>query len=325
MKMISANDKERMRTALMRTGACAVGFATAREVTTECARCHDSWIAAGYNAGMEYMGAHRNIRNDPRLLLEGARTVISLAFPYTQPRLRPASAGHISEYAYGRDYHKEIRSRLRPAITSLPETEQGAQWRICIDSAPIFERYWAQQAGIGTAGDNGAIIIPGYGSKVFLTEIITTLIIEPDAPATGDCGHCGACRRSCPANAILDNGIIDTRRCISYLSIEHKGEWDSPEAIAAMDTEPGRNTIFGCDICISVCPHNRNVRPTDITAFLPSKAMASLNFGRIMTINDEEFLRDFAGTPLMRAGLAGLRRNISPRHYTPQKRLGTEV
>ena len=105
MKIISADDKERLRTEFLRAGACSVGFATAREAGPECISRHDSWISAGHNAGMAYLAAHRDVRNNPGLLLEGARTVISLAFPYTQPRLRPESAGHISEYAYGRDYH----------------------------------------------------------------------------------------------------------------------------------------------------------------------------------------------------------------------------
>lgn len=313
MDLITGIEKENLREVFRNCGACAVGFAAAGEVSPEWMERLDNFLLKGNNAGMDYMANHRDLRRDPRLLLDGCRSVISLAFSFNQPVNRGAGSGIIASYAYGRDYHKELRSRLRPAARRELEA-RGAAWRICIDSAPVFERFWAVRSGIGFRADNGMIIVPGHGSRVFLAEILTTLPIEPDTPAADmDCGHCGACRRACPGGALLPDGTVDGRRCLSYLTIEHRGDWSAPEALEAMDTPCGRNTIFGCDVCLSVCPHNRDIPFSQIPAFLPSEAMMNLTRERILNISEEEFLRDFAGTPLMRAGLEGLRRNVAHR------------
>lgn len=311
---ITGTLKEEIRCILKDSGACAVGFAKAAPVDSREWDRFCSWLSRGDNAGMEYMHNYPDLRRDPRLLLEGAQTVISLAFSYYPPQWRPKDIGTIAAYAYGRDYHKELRKLLKPAVKEITAKFPEAHFRICVDSAPVLERYWAQKAGIGIKGDNGALIIPGYGSMVFLVEIITDLAIAPDAEACGDCGHCGACRRACPGGAIEEDGTIDCRRCISYLTIEHRGDWSLPESIATMRTEAGRKTIFGCDICLRVCPHNRDVPSSPITAFHPSETMLSITETDILTLKTEEDLRSLAvASPLSRAGVAGLTRNVSNR------------
>lgn len=306
-------DKESIRSILFASGACAVGFAKAEPVDSEVWRGFSDWLSRGDNAGMEYMYNYPDLRRDPRLLLDGARTVISIAYSYAPAKWRNPDLGEIAAYAYGKDYHKVLRKLLKPALNEISATYSDSAFRICIDSAPVLERYWAQKAGIGFIGDNSALIVPGYGSMVFLVEILTTLDIAPDNPDTRDCGHCGACRKACPGKAIIDNCQIDCRRCISYLTIEHRGEWILEESSEVMKTEAARNSIYGCDTCLRVCPHNRGVPPTSIEDFHPSIQMLSLSFEYIKSLkNSEDLQRLIPGSPMTRAGVSGLLRNISP-------------
>lgn len=328
--------KARVRSA----GAVAVGFTAAAPVSDAAMASFDRWIASGAHAGMRYMEGHRELRRDPRLLLDGAASIISIAFCY-----RPegdADNPYLARYALLPDYHDYIRARLRGAALGELLGEEGKDWRICVDSAPVMERYWAQRAGIGIIGDNGALIVPGVGPEVFLAEIITTLRLNPDAPSAGGCSHCGRCRAACPGSALQpanpyhersgnsreddplkesDNSgkrreadsadmkrdtFIDCNRCLSYLTIEHRGDFTDPRHLALLSTPEGRNTLFGCDRCIRVCPHNN----PDITSGLtPTDALLGLTPGKVLSLTPEEFSRQFRGTSLKRARLAGLLRN----------------
>lgn len=309
---ISVSQKESIRRQLLSTGACAVGFAPAEPVPAHEWLHFEEWLNRGDNAGMAYMHNYPDIRRDPRLLLDDAKTVISLAFPFKPERWRDDKNGIIASYAYGRDYHKVLRKLLKPALKKISEETGGAQFRICIDSAPVLERYWGVKTGIGFRGDNGCLIVPGFGSMVFLTEIITDLKIPGDSPLHSDCGHCGACIRACPGKAIGKGGAIDCRKCISYLTIEHRGEWDDPESIKTMDTQQGRNTIFGCDICLRICPHNRNVPSTTIPAFQPSDAILNITADDLRRLSsNDELIATISSSPVSRAGIAGIHRNIN--------------
>lgn len=323
--------KEKIRSLLLRAGACAVGFAEAEAVADSEWRRFEAWLSRGSNGGMEYMRNYPELRRDPRLLLPGARTVISLAFSYAPPAQRPADLPQIALYAYGRDYHKEIRRLLKPALRQIQQllgAESGEaavepSFRICVDSAPILERYWAVRSGIGIPSDNGAVIIPGHGSLVFLAEILTDLPLTPDSPMSrreavfgrsfapqSTCGSCGACRNACPAGAIAADSIIYAPRCLSYLTIEHRGEWTDPESRAVMRQAP--DTLFGCDLCLRACPHNRNIPATPIAAFHPSETILKLTAADILAIKNEEQLRELLpNSPILRATLPGLHRNLS--------------
>ncbi len=226
---------------------------------------------------MEYMYNYPDLRRDPRLLLDGAKTVISIAYSYAPAKWRNPDLGEIAAYAYGKDYHKVLRKLLKPALNEISATYSDSAFRICIDSAPVLERYWAQKAGIGFIGDNSALIVPGYGSMVFLVEILTTLDIAPDNPDTRDCGHCGACRKACPVEG--DNGQLPDRLPPLHLISYHRAqrEWILEESSEVMKTEAARNSIYGCDTCLRVCPHNRGVPPTSIEDFHPSIQMLSLS------------------------------------------------
>lgn len=305
--------KEEIRGILSDTGAVAVGFARAERVSLEAENNFDEWLASGSHAGMEYMANHRELRLDPRTLLEGTRTVISLAYSFAPQSFRDPSKGIIACYAYFRDYHDVLRKLLKKTVKELEE-KYGGSYRICIDSAPVMERYWAVKSGIGKRGWNGSVIVPQAGSLCFLAEILTTLEIAPDQPQGEKCLECGACKKGCPGHAIGENGTIDSRRCISYLTIEHRGEWTSPEALETMSTPIGRNTIFGCDHCLRVCPHNHAAVPISTTATLSPiptiPSILTISRSDIARMTEEDFAKTFQGSPIRRAKLSGLLRNI---------------
>lgn len=285
----------------MDVGACAVGFATAGEVPTEVKERYEMWLAAGHEAGMGYMHNHMDLRCDPRKVLEGCRSVICVAFSYATGAVRDSQLPVISEYALLPDYHDWVKRRVRESGIGELLGEENFGWRICVDSAPVAERYWGWRAGLGIIGDNGMLIVPGVGSKVILAEILTTAELAASTPITGDCGHCGRCSRACPAEALGEEGLIDCNYCLSYLSIEHKGAWEDERHLSAMHTEAGRNTLFGCDLCVSVCPHNN----TDARSVeLPLEAITKLKREDIecgVALPKQSCLR--------RAGRKGLLRN----------------
>lgn len=296
-----------IRQTILDSGAVAAGFAVAAPVDETEWRRFSLWLDAGMNAGMDYMGGHKDLRRDPRLLLEGARTVISCAFSYYPAEERDRSLPRVARYAYGRDYHNVVRKRLKRAVNALKE-RFGGEYRICIDSAPVLERFWAWKSGLGIIGDNTAFIVKGHGSFVFLAEILTTLSILPDTPLGSGCGSCGLCASACPGKAIGPLGI-DSRRCLSYLTIEHRGEWDNT-GIEVMETPEGRNTLLGCDLCLEVCPHNRGVEHTRIDEFRLTDTTRDLRRDNLERMTDKEFDTLFAGSPIRRPGLPSLRRNI---------------
>lgn len=291
--------KDKIRLKLLSSGAAAAGFARAGKPDRDALNAFRRWIDSGMHAGMGYMERHSDLREDPALLLEGAETVISLAFPYAPETKRAAGMDIISTYAYGEDYHDVIRRRLKPVCREM-ETEYGCRTRICVDSAPVLERYWAMQSGIGRMGDNRCVIADGCGSLVFLAEILTTLKIEPDTVSRGECLHCGACIRACPTGALSAEGV-DARLCLSYLTIEHRG--DLPAMTELSDT------LYGCDRCQSVCPYNQGIRPTGIEEFRPADHILHLTAEECAGMDESEFNELFRRSPIRRAGAAGLRRN----------------
>ena len=258
-------------------GACAVGFAAAEAVDAATASHLDRWIASGRHATMDYMARNRALRLDPRLLLPGASTVISLAFSYRTSLHSP----YIADYALCDDYHIALREALVPLLAALRD-RYGATSRLCIDSAPVLERYWAVRAGIGFIGLNRQLIVPGIGSKVFLCEIITTLPVPPDEPCRQSCGGCRRCIAACPGQALSDDGI-DARRCLSYLTTERIGTLP-PDADL-------HGRLVGCDTCADICPHNTAASvSTEETARQPVRTCLRhvINEPSAININDPD-------------------------------------
>lgn len=305
---MARGDREELRQALLDAGACAAGFCKAESPDEHHRAAVRDWLDKGFNAGMQWMERHAVLRQNPDNILPGVNTIIVMAFRYRPDRLRRPELPLISRYAYGADYHNVIRERLK-SVTDTFFSPGSA--RICIDSAPLDERYWAQRAGIGMSGLNGAILIPGIGGEIFLAEILTTDIFEPDAPTEmrSPCLECGACIKACPTGALLQEGMVDCRRCISYLTIEHRGPWIDPVSVAAMNTKAAKNTLFGCDRCISVCPLN-TPEPTPVEEFHAQGNILDLD---IMDLPETatEFKKIFRNSAISRCGFDGLLRNAA--------------
>ncbi len=302
-------DKSSLRAEILRIGAVAVGFARAETPASGLINEFDRWLEQGNHAGMEWLERHRDLRSHPRNVLPEVKTIVSIAFPYYQPQQRPPSLPAIAMYAYGQDYHEALRARLRPLCRRL-EADTGATTRICVDSAPLPERYWAMKAGIGRLGDNGTIIIDGYGSFVFLCEILTSLELPPDVPSRARCHHCGQCRKACPGGALLPDGTLRASRCLSYLTIEAQPEeWiEEGEGRTVVTTPAGQNTLYGCDICQLVCPYNSQIDSSlTLPEFLPAETVA--NRPGILTLTDaqakemspDDWKKFTSGTPMYRA------------------------
>ena len=287
-----------------KTGFDACGIAQVATADSE-ALFFDRWLKEGNHAGMAYMENHREIRLNPAGLVEGAKTVISVALNYYPEQKLPPEAPHIAYYAYGKDYHfviKEMLDELWSAVTG--QTDTGTA-RFFTDSAPILERYWAWKAGLGWIGKNTNLIIPGKGSFFFLGEIVTSLEADHyDMPQKDRCGSCSRCLEACPTEALEGPRHLNARKFLSYLTIENRGEIPAEQAACL------GNRLYGCDTCQEVCPWNRFARPTRIEAFRPAPALFSLRKEDLKGFSREEYNRIFAKSAVKRAKYEGLIRNI---------------
>ena len=290
-------------------GFDACGIAEVASADTE-VLFFDRWIAEGCHAGMKYMENYRDIRLNPAGLVEGARSVISVALNYYPAQKQSPDSPRISYYAYGKDYHIVVKDKLRQLweyITSLVPVLDSTLpvARFFTDSAPILERYWAWKAGLGWIGKNTNLIIPGKGSFFFLGEIVTTLELDYDTPQKNRCGTCRRCLDSCPTGALERPGHLNANKCISYLTIEHKGDIPSEQASRLGDR------LYGCDTCQEVCPWNRFASPTRGVAFSPSPAFLSLKKEDLRCFTRDDYNRIFAGSAVKRAKYEGLIRTIN--------------
>lgn len=277
-------------------GAIAAGCALAARVDDEVIEYYEKWIEEGKNGTMDYLARYADIRFDPRKLLAGAKTVISLAFPY-----RPAGGYHhplIADYALGQDYHYVLKKRLK-LVTDFMCENYGAVSRICVDTAPILERYWAAKSGVGFVGRNRQLIVPGVGSGVFLAEIVTTLPLTPDICSGDECDDCRACVKACPGGALSEG--FDANRCRSYLSIEYRGALESPL---------GR-CVYGCDICQRVCPHNNSEPPEPLEEFRPDPRLLKIDGETMGKLTPGDWRRLTKASAMRRISLAQLKRNLT--------------
>lgn len=289
--------KDSIRKIILDAGACKVGFSTAGVISQPESDLYNDWIDRGCHGEMSYLENHNDLRNDPGLLLEGAKTVISCAFDYRQPVRHKL----IADYALGEDYHNVIRRRLKSAAAEICG-RFGGMTRICVDSAPVRERYWAIKAGIGTTGLNGQLMVDGIGSKIFLAEILWTETVASDNEISSRmCIDCGACVKACPGQALDGHGGLDARKCLSYLTIEYRGELPGQLKL--------NERIYGCDICQDVCPLNSKDNISTIKEFLPSNTINNLKIEDISQMKEEDFQIIFGKSAVKRTKLSGLKRN----------------
>lgn len=290
-------------------GFSACGLAPAQRVDDCHADAFRAWIDAGRHADMHYMADHADKRMDPRLLLDGAQTVISLALNYYPHTLLSQQQLQFAYYAYGLDYHDVVRRRLHELCTRLGLDPQRDA-KLCCDTVPILDRYWAWRAGLGWMGRNKNLILPHRGSYFFLAEIVTTRAADAyDAPLPDHCGSCRRCAEACPTGALQLSAdgqtTLDARRCLSYLTIENRSELPHDAA-----RQMG-HCIYGCDRCQQACPHNRFAQPTDCSDFEPRAEFLAMQPADWSQLTREQYQQLFRGTAVKRAKFEGLQRNIA--------------
>jgi len=296
---------------LIKIQASALGFFACGIARAEFLKDHrprlKQWIDDGRHGEMYYMENHFEKRLIPAELVENARSVIVVLQNYYPETSQPADAEYlVSRYAYGRDYHFVIREKLRKLQEFIQLNLGDHHSRVFTDSAPVLERAWAVKAGLGWIGKNSMLITPRNGSYFFIGEIITTLELAYDPSFGGDyCGDCSRCIDACPTVAIGNDRMIDSSRCISYLTIEKKG--DLPDDFKG----EYKRWIFGCDICQEVCPWNRFSAPHNEPAFRIIDQIKDWPAEKWENLDETEFKQVFAKSPLMRAKFQGIKRNIN--------------
>ncbi|MBK7334812.1 MAG: tRNA epoxyqueuosine(34) reductase QueG [Saprospirales bacterium] len=288
-----------------RLGFSFTGIARAERLDEE-ARRLEEWLSMGYHGKMGYMENHFDKRVDPRELVPGARSVVTLMYNYfSEKEPEDPTAPKLSMYALGKDYHHVIREKLVELLDALRKEVGAVEGRCFVDSAPVMERDWAKRAGVGWIGKNTLLIHPKAGSYFFLAELIIDLELEPDGPMKDYCGDCRRCIDACPTEAISPQGyLLDASKCISYLTIELKDA--IPESFRGkMD-----NWMFGCDVCQEVCPWNRFSTPHSEPAFEPQPELLAMTSRDWEELTEEVFGKVFQGSAVKRAGYQGLKRNI---------------
>ncbi|MDO5523242.1 MAG: tRNA epoxyqueuosine(34) reductase QueG [Bacteroidia bacterium] len=262
------------------------------------------WLSEECQAGMGYLERNVDKRMDPRLLVEGAKSIISVALNYFPHRFQHENAPKFAYYAYGQDYHDVVKGKLNQLFDFIKLRFPDVSGRCFSDSAPVLERFWAARAGLGFVGKNTLLIIPGKGSYFFLGELIIDLELDYDSPITQNCGKCRRCLDACPTGAIEKPHWVNAQKCISYQTIENKGEI-SPEIVPLLS-----NNVYGCDICQIVCPWNRYARPHNTPEFNPSDEFLSLDYEKLKEMNEDTYREIFRKSAVKRAKFAGLKRNI---------------
>lgn len=266
------------------------------------------WLARGDQAGMAYLERNVGLRLDPRGLLEGARSALVVGRRYAPVGPRPVGDlwPRVARYARGEDYHRTMRDRLSGVAKAIEQRWPGTRTRVCVDTAPLLERELAARAGLGAVGKNTNLLSPEGGSWFLLGEVLTTLELPSDPPVGDLCGRCTRCLDACPTGALPQPYRLDASRCISYWTIEHRGE--IPEAM-----RPAlRDWVFGCDVCQEVCPWNRpdaEARPDDEFELAPARR--GLDLVALLDLTEDDYRERFRGSAMQRARRTGLRRNAA--------------
>lgn len=306
MPASTSNITGRLKKEALRLGFDACGVSRAESLDVEAERLR-TWLNSGMHGTMSWMENHLSKRIDPRILVPGAQSIVSVLQNYYQPvSLSDApEKGRISRYALGDDYHDVMRERLHELIEWLRKEAPDVEGRVFVDSAPVMDKAWAARAGLGWLGKHSNLINSRIGSWFFIGELIVNTELTPDSPITDMCGTCTRCIEACPTDAITDPYVVDASRCISYLTIEHRED--------DIDDELSRQTgnwIFGCDICQDVCPWNKFQTPSAEPSYVPRDGILNTDLTDWAALTSEEFQRRFRKSPIKRAQQDGFSRNI---------------
>ena len=266
----------------------------------------ENWLAKNRNGKMDYMSNHFDMRLDPRLLVDNARTVVSLLLNYYPSTIQAdTDSPKLSKYAYGEDYHFVIKDKLKDFFRFIQDEIGDVGGRVFVDSAPVMDKVWAKKSGLGWIGKNSNLIHPKHGSFFFIAELILDLELVPDGPMKDYCGSCTRCIDACPTDAIIEPYVVDGSKCISYLTIELKDQILPSEFKGKMD-----NWMFGCDICQDVCPWNRFSKPNSESKFNPHDQLLKMSKADWEDISEELFRELFKNSAVKRTKFDGLKRNI---------------
>ena len=286
-----------------RLGFLSCGISKAGFLEDEAPRL-EQWLLDGYHGSMSYMENHFDKRLDPRKLVPGAKSVVSLLYNYFPESTQESGSYKISKYAYGEDYHFVVRDKLKELMAYINEAVGSVQGRVFVDSAPVLEKAWAVKSGLGWLGKNTNLISKQTGSFFFLAELIIDLDLPQDGPVTDHCGQCTACIDACPTQAIIAPYVLDGSKCISHLTIELKSEIPS-DFSGHMD-----DWMFGCDVCQDVCPWNRFSKPHSETRFKPKPELLNKDKTQWRELTQEVFGQLFDKSAVQRTKYKGLMRNI---------------
>ncbi len=285
-----------------------VGIVPAEPLANEGSRLIN-WLDSGYHGQMAWMEREPSKRADPTLLMPGARSVVVTALNYftDHKHIEYDRKGKISRYAWGDDYHDVVREKLDELLEWIKAEQPSANGKICVDTAPMMDKAWAVRAGLGWLGKHTNVITTDLGSWVFIGELLLDLELEYDTAVVEDhCGTCTACLDACPTNAIVEPYVVDSRKCISYATIELRSD--------TLPTEIENNMegwFYGCDICQDVCPWNRFQTETTETRFEPRNGETSIDLEEIISMSPEDYAARFRRTAIKRAKLPGLKRNAA--------------
>lgn len=298
---------ERAKETARRLGADTVGIT--RPAAVDNPERFIRWLENGMAGEMTYLSRHLEVRLDPTKLLPDAKAIIVVGLNYFPPEGTPMKGDHlykVARYAWGVDYHRTIRKLLKNLRQEIKRHEPELKARICVDTAPFMDKYWAQKAGLGWQGKHTNLVSRQWGSWLLLGSLILNREFDRyDTPELDHCGNCRACLDACPTGALFAEYNLDATRCISYWTIESKSE-DIPADIS-------RNLngwVFGCDICISVCPFNKFQKPFSDRSFAKLESVGTVESGEVAFHSESEFKERFARSPISRAGLNGIKRNI---------------
>lgn len=285
-------------------GFFSCGFSKASFLEEEAPRL-ENWLANNYHGKMGYMANHFDKRLDPRLLVDDAKTIVSLLLNYFPEETQTTDSFKLSKYAYGEDYHFVIKDKLNELLRYIKEKIGDVNGRVFVDSAPVMDKVWAKKSGLGWIGKNTNLIQPQTGSFFFIAELIIDLEIEPDGPMKDYCGTCTKCIDSCPTEAIVEPYVVDGSKCISYLTIELKDQLIPQEFSGKMD-----QWMFGCDVCQDVCPWNRFSKITQEKRFKPNPLLLEMKTNEWKELSEDIFNNLFKNSAVKRTKLEGLKRNI---------------
>lgn len=299
-KQYSRFIKERAKEA----GFLSCGISQAEFLEEEAPRL-EAWLKAGYHGSMGYMERNFDKRLDPRRLVPGAKSVVSLLFNYYPSTFQKEDAPKLSKYAYGEDYHFVIKDKLRTLLAEVREEVGEVHGRCFVDSAPVLDKAWAARSGLGWMGKHTNLLSQQVGSFYFIAELIIDLELIADSPTTDHCGSCTRCIDACPTDAIVEPYVVDGSKCISYFTIELK------DSIPMEMKGTFEDWMFGCDICQDVCPWNRFSSPTDEERFQPSAEFLDWNRNDWLELTQEIFESNFGKSAIKRKGFDGLKATLT--------------